>query len=69
MLGGMPMITVQMLTGRTDEQKAAMVQRVTEAFMETCGKPGQSPDGVWVVIEEVPPQKWAIGGKLVSDRS
>ncbi|WP_026212681.1 tautomerase family protein [Longispora albida] len=60
----MPMITVEMYPGRTPEQKQALAARLTEAFMETCGSPGQSPDGVWVVIREVPRENWAIGGKM-----
>ncbi len=60
----MPMITVQMYPGRTHEQKSALAARLTEVFIETCGSPGQSADGVWVVIDEVPKQNWAVGGKL-----
>jgi 4-oxalocrotonate tautomerase len=60
----MPMITVQMFPGRTQEQKAELVQRLTDAFIETCGRPGQTAEGVWVVIDEVPREHWAIGGKL-----
>lgn len=60
------MITVQMYPGRTPEQKAALAERLTDVFLETCGKPGQSRDGVWVVINEIPGDHWAIGGKLGS---
>jgi 4-oxalocrotonate tautomerase len=60
----MPLITVQMFPGRTPEQKAELAQRLTEVFIETCGRPGQSPDGVWVMIDEVPRDHWAEGGKL-----
>jgi 4-oxalocrotonate tautomerase len=60
----MPMITVQMFPGRTAEQKAALVERLTDVFLETCGQPGQSRDGIWVVIDEVPREHWAIGGRI-----
>ena len=60
----MPIITVQMFPGRTAEQKAELVAKLTDAFMETCGAPGQSADGVWVVIDEVSREHWAVGGKL-----
>lgn len=33
----MPIITVQMLEGRTDEQKKALVEKVTDAVIETTG--------------------------------
>jgi 4-oxalocrotonate tautomerase len=58
------MISVQMFGGRTPEQKAALAERLTDAFLETCGSPGQPRDGVWVVINEVPSEHWAVGGKL-----
>jgi len=60
----MPMIEVKMFPGRSHEQKAALVKRLTEAFLETCGSPGQTPEGVWVVIHEVPPGNWAVRGAL-----
>lgn len=60
----MPMITVQMFPGRSAEQKAQLAERLTDAFLETCGSPGQPREGVWVVINEVPPEHWAVGGKL-----
>jgi 4-oxalocrotonate tautomerase len=62
----MPMITVQMSPGRTPDQKAELARRITDAFMETCGTPGQTPDGVWVVVEEVPWGHWSIGGKVIT---
>lgn len=60
----MPMIEVKMFPGRSHEQKAALVDRLTHAFLETCGSPGQTPEGIWVVINEVPPENWAVGGEL-----
>lgn len=55
------MIRVSMYPGRTREQHEALVAELTEAFVRTCGG---NPEGVWVTIEEVPPDKWAVGGKL-----
>jgi 4-oxalocrotonate tautomerase len=60
----MPMITVQMFPGRTHEQKAALAARLTEAFLETCGSPGQTAESIWLVIDEIPKQNWAVGGRL-----
>jgi 4-oxalocrotonate tautomerase len=60
----MPMITVRMTPGRSAEQKAALAERLTDAFLETCGDPGQKREAVWVVIDEVPRENWAVGGKL-----
>ncbi len=61
----MPMITVQMLPGRTAAQKAELVSRLTDVFLDTCGTPNQPKAGVWVLIEEVPAEHWAIGGELL----
>lgn len=58
------MITVRMFPGRTAEEKAALASRLTDVFLETCGRPGQSRDSVWVVIDEVARDHWAVGGKL-----
>lgn len=60
------MITVQMFPGRTAEEKAALASRLTDVFLETCGRPGQSHDSVWVVIDEVARDHWAVGGALGS---
>lgn len=37
----MPIITVQLLEGRTDEQKRALVEKVTAAVAETTGAPAE----------------------------
>lgn len=62
----MPMITVQMFPGRTPEQKAELAERLTEVFLEICGRPGQKRESIWLVINEVPREHWAVGGKLGS---
>jgi 4-oxalocrotonate tautomerase len=62
----MPMITVQMFPGRTAEQKAELAERLTDVFLEICGRPGQPRESVWLVIDEVPREHWAVGGKLGS---
>jgi 4-oxalocrotonate tautomerase len=58
------MITVQMFRGRTVEQKEALARRLTDVFLETCGTPGQDRGAVWVVIDEIPREHWAVGGVL-----
>ncbi|MCS7482398.1 4-oxalocrotonate tautomerase family protein [Umezawaea endophytica] len=59
------MITVDMFPGRTAEQKRALVRELTEAMVRTCDA---KPEGVWVVLREVEPENWAIGGTLASER-
>ena len=62
----MPMIRVELLEGRTVEQKrefAAVVTREAARILN-C-----SPDVVDVVFVPVARENWAIGGKLTSDSS
>ncbi|MGE6630394.1 2-hydroxymuconate tautomerase [Bacillus sp. NPDC077027] len=60
----MPIVTVQMLEGRTDEQKRALVEKVTEAVVETTGA---GVEKVSVIIEEMKKEHYAVAGKRISD--
>jgi 4-oxalocrotonate tautomerase len=61
----MPMIRVELMEGRTDDQLRAMVERMTEALVETVNA---APSAVQIVITEVPPRHWAVAGERVADR-
>ena len=60
----MPIIRVEMWTGRTHEQKAALARAITEAVVNIAHT---SPEATIVVFEDVPKENWAQGGKLASD--
>jgi 4-oxalocrotonate tautomerase len=60
----MPLIRVSMFPGRQPDQKAELVRRLTETFMDVCGSPGQSAEGVWVILDEVPAEHWGVGGEV-----
>ncbi|NLC76363.1 MAG: 4-oxalocrotonate tautomerase [Clostridia bacterium] len=60
----MPIITVEMLEGRTLEQKRAMVEAVTKSVCETCNCPKEA---VTIVIHELPKTNIAKEGKLLSE--
>lgn len=60
----MPYITVKMLEGRSDEQKKALVEKVTEAVAQTTGAPKEN---IVVFIEEMSKKHYAVGGKIFSD--
>ncbi len=63
----MPLVTIKAPEAVfTDEQKRAMIERVTEAMVEVEGEDFR--DKTWVVYEEVPKQSWAIGGELIGPR-
>lgn len=61
----MPYVTVKMLEGRTDEQKRALVEKVTAAVSKTVNAPVEN---VTVFIEEMPKNHYGTAGKLFSDR-
>lgn len=60
----MPIITVTMLEGRTDEQKKALVEKVTDAVIETTGAEAEK---VSIIIEEMKKEHFAVAGKRMSD--
>lgn len=60
----MPIIQVEMLKGRTLEQKRALVEKVTEAVAETANCP---KDAVKIIIREMEFEDFAQGGVLKSD--
>lgn len=61
----MPYVTVKMLEGRTEDQKKALVEKVTAAVSETTGAPGEK---VTVFIEEMSKNHYGVGGKRLSDQ-
>lgn len=56
----MPLVTVKMLEGRTDEQKRNLVEKVTEAVKETTGA---AEEKIIVMIEEMRKDHYAVAGK------
>lgn len=60
----MPIVTIKMLEGRTDEQKRDLVAKVTDAVSETTNAPKEK---VAVIIEEMSPNHYGVAGKRVSD--
>lgn len=61
----MPIVQIDMLEGRTTEQKRALVKKVTEAISETARCP---QDAVTIVIREMPKEHLGQGGILRADR-
>jgi len=59
----MPFTTVKVIEGVfSKEQKAQLIEKITEGMIEVYGEGMR--DKTWVVIEEVKPGDWAIGGKV-----
>jgi 4-oxalocrotonate tautomerase len=62
----MPVVTVQLWTGRTIDQKRALVRAITDAMVEHAGA---RPDALHVVLDEVAPENWGLGGVIGPDRT
>jgi 4-oxalocrotonate tautomerase len=60
----MPTYHVEMIEGRTLEQKKKLVQEITRVSVEVLGG---SPESVDVLITDVKAENWATGGKLWSE--
>ena len=60
----MPIIRIEMVAGRSAEQKRELVEALTR---ETARIAGTSPSSIFVVIEDVAKENWGVGGKLLSD--
>lgn len=59
----MPIIRVEMFSGRTPEQKEALVNELTNAFVKTAGG---SPSSVQVILSDIETNNWSRDGKLFS---
>jgi 4-oxalocrotonate tautomerase len=61
----MPTIRVELMEGRTPEQKKNLVAALTQAVVDTLGS---RPEAVDVLLFDIRPGDWATGGKLWSER-
>ncbi len=60
----MPFAQIYLIEGRTDEQKKAVIEKVSAAMAEALGAPLENTR-VW--IQDVPKAQWGIGGKTAKD--
>ena len=60
----MPTYHVEMLEGRTLEQKKKLVEAITRVSVEILGGQAESVD---VLITDIQRENWATGGKLWSE--
>ena len=59
----MPVITVQMLSGRTAAQKSDFIQQVAEVAMRMLDVPERA---ITIVLNEVAPESWGAGSKTMA---
>jgi 4-oxalocrotonate tautomerase len=62
---GMPEVTIELLEGRTLEQKRGLVRDMTEAVVRNCGV---QPEDVTIIIHDNLKSDKAKAGKLFADR-
>lgn len=60
----MPVVTIQMAKGRTQEQKRALVEGITNTIMQTLKV---DPDWVTILISELERENIARAGTLLSE--
>lgn len=62
----MPFITVEMVEGRSLEQKRELVEKITKVVAETVNVPEER---VYVFIEDLKKDNFARSGKLLIDQN
>lgn len=60
----MPFIQVNILEGRTEQQKVDLIRELTET---ACRVLGSKPEQVRVLINDVPSTNWGIAGKSAKE--
>jgi len=61
----MPLVEIHLLEGRTDEQKKALLEAVTNAVHESIGA---SVESIRVWIQEFSRKEYMAAGKLLPDK-
>lgn len=60
----MPFAQIYLIEGRSEDQKRAVIEKVTQALSEATGAPQEN---VRVWIQDVPKTNWGIAGKTAKD--
>ena len=61
----MPIINIQMLGTATKEQKAQIVEEITNAMVNILGK---NPQNTHIIFNEKSTEDWGHAGELVANR-
>ncbi|SDZ92290.1 tautomerase family protein [Alkalimonas amylolytica] len=60
----MPYVNIQITKGASKQQKAALVQDVTDSLARVLGK---KPEHTHVVIQEIEEENWGFAGLLTDE--
>lgn len=61
----MPIVRIEMLTGRTPEKKAEIAREITRVLQDIAGV---GPEATSVIFTEVAPTDWMTGGRMLLDK-
>ncbi len=61
----MPIVKIEMWTGRTHAQKAELAKAITDAMVSITNT---TPEATIIVFEDVAKDNWAQSGTLASDQ-
>ncbi|MFH0860738.1 MAG: 2-hydroxymuconate tautomerase [Candidatus Altiarchaeota archaeon] len=56
----MPVVKIEILSGKTKEQKKKMIEGITKAINEATGV---EPEKIWIIINEISHENWGSNGK------
>ncbi len=62
----MPIIQVNLMRGRTDDQKKLLAQQITNSVVEVLGS---RKEAVGVLFHEMGPYDFCIGGEPMAERN
>ncbi len=62
----MPIVHIEILEGRPASKKRALIEEVTRAVVHALEV---QPEQVRVLLREVPPDQWAVGGVPMAERA
>lgn len=60
----MPFAQIHMIEGRTEDQKRAVIEKVSAALVEATGAPKEA---IRVWIHDMPKENWGIAGVSAKD--
>ena len=62
----MPYVNIKVTPGDvTPEQKAALIKGTTDVLVDVLNK---NPESTFVLIDELSPDNWGIGGETITSR-
>ena len=60
----MPIINVQILVGRTPDQKKTLMKELADATVRTLGVPEEA---IRILLTEVQPENWGVGTRSMTE--